>query len=64
MSVLSLNDEIAVAEIAIIDDILTTETKHELIAAINALKEYAKNNPLIPEPMMVTSYIWRMHLLL
>lgn len=36
---LSLNDEIVMNEIAAIDDIMTAETKGELIAAINALGE-------------------------
>ena len=35
----SLNDEIVINEIAAVDDIMTAETKSELIAAVNALGE-------------------------
>ena len=38
-SELSLNDEIMIGSMSIIDDIVTLETKRELIAAINALAD-------------------------
>ena len=36
---ISLNDEIIIEEIDVIDEIMTAETKRELIAAVNALEE-------------------------
>ena len=39
LSLLSLSDEIGIEEIAAVDDIMTAETKSELIEAVNSLEE-------------------------